>query len=109
MASRASWRRVSAPDVSVYVDELLGVPRSFACGWLAGLLAPVAAIAGVVGGIYLFTKKVPFITELVERDGERHLIVELVEPYEARSLIQRGTEAAQSFGDEIRSELEAEE
>jgi hypothetical protein len=109
MARSGSWRKLSPPDMSTYVDELLAVPRSFAFGWFAGLLGPIAAMAGVVLGIYLFTKKVPFITEIAEEDGRRRLTIELVEPYEARSLIQRGTEAAQSFGDEIRSELEAEE
>lgn len=109
MSSKRMWRRISPPDVSSYVDELMSIPRNFVVGLVAGLLVPVAAIAGIVAGIYAFTQKVPFITDAEEYDGERRLILRLVEPEEARGLFQRGREAARAFGDEIRSELEGEE
>jgi hypothetical protein len=109
MSSKRVWRRVSPLDVSSYVDELMLVPRDFVLGLLAGILVPVAVVSGILAGIYAFTKKVPFITDVEEYDGERRLIVRLVEPEEARGLLQRGKEAAQAFGDEIRSELEVEQ
>lgn len=108
MSRKRAWNKMSPPDVGSYMDELMSVPRSFAFGWLAGMLLPVAAIGGIVAGIYLLTKKVPFIADIEEDDGERRLIVKLVDPEEARGLLQRGSEAAQAFGDEIRSEFEGE-
>jgi hypothetical protein len=109
MSNRGAWRRVYPPDVSSYVDDLMSVPRNFVFGLLAGALVPVAALAGIVAGVYAFTRKVPFVTDVEEYDGERRLTVRLVEPEEARYLWQKGKEAAQSFGDEIRSELEDEQ
>jgi hypothetical protein len=109
MARKTGWKKVSPPDFSSFTDELVAVPRNFVLGLFTGLLFPVAAIAGVVVGIYLFTRKVPFVTEIREADDERHLIVKLVEPEEARNLFQRGREAVQAFGDEISGEFEGEE
>lgn len=109
MSSRGAWRRVYPPDVSSYVDDLMSVPRNFVFGMAAGVLVPVAALAGIVAGVYAFTRKVPFVTDIEEYDGERRLTVRLVEPQEARALFQKGKEAAQAFGDEIRGEFEDEE
>jgi len=50
------------------LGELLSVPLNFLGGLIVGLIAPVIAVAGVVGGVYLFTKKVPFVSQ-VEADG----------------------------------------
>ncbi len=109
MAGKTTWKRISAPDFPSFMDELMAVPRNFVFGLLTGLLVPVATIAGIVAGIYLFTKKVPFVTEIREEDEERHLVVKLVEPGEARNLLQRGSEAVQAFGDEVRAELQGEQ
>jgi hypothetical protein len=94
--------------VSSVADELMAVPRNFMFGWLAGILIPVACLAGIVSGIYLLTQKIPFVTEVAEVEGRRRLTLELVEPEEARALFQRGREAAQALRDEIRSEVETE-
>ncbi len=107
MARQPARKRVSLLGLSSVVDQLTALPRSFAFGLLTGLLVPVAAVGGIVGGVYLFTRKVPFVTDIVEQDGERHLVVKLVEPDEARSLFERGKKAAQAFGDEIRLELDS--
>jgi len=88
------------------LDDLMAVPRSFALGLLAGLLVPVATLAGIVAGVYVFTRKVPIVAQIDDQDGERQLIVKLVEADEARGLLQRSKDAAQAFGDEIRSEFE---
>lgn len=102
--------KISPLRMPSIIDELADMPRNFLLGLLTGLLVPVAAVAGIVTGIYVFTNKIPFVTEIHEGDDdERHLTVKLVEPEEARRLFQRGREAVQAFGDEIRIELEAEE
>jgi hypothetical protein len=108
MGRRTTRWKISGPNFPSVTDEFMAVPRNFIFGLLFGLLVPMASVAGVVAGIYLFTKKVPFITEIVEEDEERHLILKLVEPEEARSLFQTGREAVQAFGDEVRVELEVE-
>ena len=100
--------RRSPPDLFGYADDLLAVPRHFLAGWIVGILAPLASLAGIVGAIYLFTRRIPLITQIDEETGDRRLILELVEPDEARDLAQRGKEAAKAFGDEIRNEFEGE-
>jgi hypothetical protein len=109
MGRKTTRWKISGPNLPSVMDEFMAVPRNFIFGLMVGLLVPVAAIAGVVAGIYLFTRKVPFIAEIVEEDEERHLILKLVEPEEARSLFQRGREAVEAFGDEVRVELEGEQ
>ncbi|HEM61354.1 MAG TPA: hypothetical protein ENO24_03600 [Chloroflexi bacterium] len=91
-----------------FLDELTAVPRSFAFGWLVGIIVPLASLAGIVSGVYLLTRKVPFVTEIDEQDGGRRLVVQLVEPEQAKELLQRGRDAAREFRDEIRAEVEGE-
>lgn len=73
-----------------FVGELLSVPVSFFGGLVVGLIAPVAALAGIVGGVYLFTKKVPFASQVVEDEasGERSLTLTLMPPDEAQAAFQ---------------------
>jgi hypothetical protein len=113
MERKTGWgkarKQMPLPAFPFFMEEFMAVPRNFVFGVLTGLLLPLAAIVGVVAGIYLFTKKVPFIAEIEEEDEARRLIVKLVEPEEARSLFQKGREAAQAFGDEVKAELEGEQ
>lgn len=51
--------------------------KSFRSGVLAGILAPLAVLAGAVFWIYRFTGKVPFP---VRREQEGELVVGLVPP-----------------------------
>jgi hypothetical protein len=69
------------------LGELLSVPINFLGGLIVGLALPVAAVAGVVGGVYLFTKKVPFFSQVTadEATGERSLELELMSPEEAQA------------------------
>jgi hypothetical protein len=96
----------STPALVRFVDELTAIPRTLVLGWFAGVLVPVAAVAGIVASIYFLTQKVPFFSAIEEDDDGRRIIVRLVEPEEAGSLLRKGGEAARAFGDEIRSELE---
>jgi hypothetical protein len=106
MAGGGRGRKRSPVVLARYWDDLMAVPRSFALGLLAGLLVPVAGLAGIVAAIYLFTRKVPVVSQIDEEDGERRLVVKLVEVDEARGLLQKGRDAAKAFGDDIRSEFE---
>jgi len=108
MAKSSASKKSFPLDPTSFLDELLGVPRSFLFGWLAGLLVPVASLAGIVSGIYFLTRKVPFITEVVEVEDRRRLAVELVEPAEARALLQRTQDSLRAFRDEVRAETEIE-
>jgi hypothetical protein len=108
MAKWSAGKKSFPLDLTSFLDELVGVPRSFLFGWLAGLLVPVISLAGIVSGIYFLTRKIPFITEVVELEGRRRLVVELVEPTEARVLLQRSRDAARAFRDEIRAETQFE-
>jgi hypothetical protein len=107
MAKGDERKKEATPALVRFVDELTAVPRHFLLGWLVGILAPVAALAGIVAGVYFFTRKVPFVSGIEEQEDGRHLIIKLLEPDEARGLLSRGGEAARAFGDEIRSELES--
>ena len=98
--------RDTVSGYSGYLCDLMAVPRSFVFGLLSGAVVPAASLAGIIAGIYLLTGKVPFITQVDEESGERRLIVQLVDPEDARGLLQKGGETARSFGDEIRTELE---
>ncbi len=106
MARGSAKDKESTPALARYVEELTTVPRHFVVGWLVGLLAPVAALAGIVGGIYFLTRRLPFVSGIEEQEHGRRLVIELVEPDEARDLLRKGGEAARAFGDDIRNELE---
>ena len=69
------------------LGDLLSVPINFLGGLIVGLVLPVAAVAGVVGGVYLFTKKVPFFSQETadEATGERSLELKLMAPEEAQA------------------------
>ena len=101
--------RTSPPDVLGFADDLLAVPRHFLAGLIVGVLGPLVSLVGIVGAIYLFTRRIPLFTQIDEETGDRRLILELVEPDEARALAERSKEAAKAFGDEIRSEFEGEQ
>lgn len=108
MAKWRAGRKAFPVDLTSFLDELLGVPRSFLFGWLAGMFVPVVSLAGIVSGIYFLTRKVPFVTEVVGIEDRRRLVVELVEPAEARALLRRGRDALRTFRDEVRAETEIE-
>jgi len=109
MAKGTVRTRSSPVRLFDFVDELTAVPRNFFLGWLAGMLVPVISLAATVAGVYLYTRKVPFVTAVDEEDGERRLTVGLVEPDKAQAHLRQGREALLAFGDEVRREMESEE
>ncbi|MFC2031087.1 hypothetical protein ACFLWA_10200 [Chloroflexota bacterium] len=89
---------ISAPVLGALIAAL-AISGNFLSGFLVGLLAPVAAIAGIVAGIRLATGKVPFLGHTWEsEDGERHLSLKLVSPDEAQELY---AEHKERLGDEL--------
>jgi hypothetical protein len=108
MARGNKMKTNSTPALARFVDDLTAIPRTLLLGWFAGVLVPVAALAGIVATVYFLTQKVPFVSSIEEEDDGRRIIVKLVEPEEARGLLRKGGEAARAFGDEIRNELEGE-
>jgi hypothetical protein len=108
MAGFSVGRKRSSPALAQFVEDLTAIPRHLLLGWLAGALVPVAALMGIMGGIYFLTRKLPFVSGVEEKGDRRRLVIELVEPDEARDVLRRSGEAVRAFGDEVRSELEGE-
>jgi hypothetical protein len=108
MAGFSIGKKRPGTALAQFVEDLTAIPRHLLVGWLAGALVPVAALVGIMGGIYFLTRKLPFVSGVEEKGDRRRLVIELVEPDEARDVLRRSGEAVRSFGDEVRSELEAE-
>ena len=72
------------------LGELLSVPLNFLGGLVIGLTAPLITVAGVLGGVYLFTKKVPFVSQVDTDDttGERSLTLRLMPAGEAKAALE---------------------
>jgi hypothetical protein len=60
MRARSVKKRPTGFPARHLLGGLLSLPASFLAGLVVGLAAPLAALAGIVGGVYLFTNKVPF-------------------------------------------------
>lgn len=73
------------------VYELTLLPRHFGCGLFIGLLAPVLALAALVGGIYLATRRILFVRPADQAGGP--LTPRLMDPSEVRAVVkERGEE-----------------
>jgi hypothetical protein len=69
------------------VFDILAVPCNLLSGFITGLVAPVAAIAAMVGIVRLLTGKVPFLGQVWEdEEGGRHLSLRLVPPEQVAEL-----------------------
>jgi hypothetical protein len=77
--------------------HLFGLAYNLLAGFTVGLLAPVAGLAGMVGGVYLVTGKVPFLGHIYEDEAGRRLSLKLVSPEEAQDLAVTYKE---QFGDD---------
>ena len=85
--------RGARSEKSGVVGSLLGLPLNLIAGFLVGLLAPVAAVAAIAGGIYLLTRKVPFLSHTFPDDeGGQHLSLKLMPPEQARAAFVREKE-----------------
>ena len=80
------------PAVDIVFD-VLAIPWNFLSGFFTGVAAPLAAIAGMVALVRLFTGKVPYLGHVyVDDDGERHLSFKLVAPEAVKDLFEEQKE-----------------
>jgi hypothetical protein len=79
--------------------DIVAIPTNFLSGYITGLVAPIAAIAGMVALIRLLTGKVPYLGHIFEDEqGERHLSFKLVAPEQVKELFE---EQKEQYGGEI--------
>lgn len=78
--------------------QWLAAPRDAAQGLIGGLLAPLLALAGVIGLIYCATQKLPAIKEIARHDGTTQRAIIWASPLEARASWSR-------YGGEFRSTM----
>ena len=81
------------------IADILAIPGNFITGFLTGLVAPIAAIAGMVALIRLLTGRVPYLSNITEgEEGDRDLAFRLVEPEHVKELFE---EQKEQYGGEI--------
>jgi hypothetical protein len=90
--------------------NVVAIPYLFFIGFVVGIAAPVAAIAGVVAGVRLLTGKVPFLSQSEDVEGERTLNLRLVPPEDVSELFAEQKEKISTdladFQAEIKSIIE---
>lgn len=88
---------------------ILAIPYNLLVGFVTGLVAPVAAIAGMVVITRLLTGRVPFLrTVEEEEDGEgRYLSLALVPPDEVGELYAQHKEEIGGDLSKLRVEIKA--
>jgi hypothetical protein len=90
--------------------NVVAIPYLFFIGFIVGIAAPVAAIAGVVAGVRLLTGKVPFLSQSEDVEGERTLNLRLVPPEDVSELYAEQKEKISTdladFQAEIKSIIE---
>ncbi|MFZ5916227.1 MAG: hypothetical protein ACOYZ7_04795 [Chloroflexota bacterium] len=108
MRVRGKRKGATGPAWLSLLGAILSMPGYFVAGLILGLTAPLAALAGLVGGVYLFTHKVPFFRQGLadEATGERSLVLQLMSPEEARQAFEaRRVELGAAWAD-LRADLE---
>ncbi len=91
-------REKTVVGLGIFVD-ILAIPYNFFSGFLTGLVAPVAAIAGMVALMRLLTGKVPYLGHIFEdEEGDRHLSLKLVAPDQVKDLFE---EQKEEYGADI--------
>ncbi len=90
------------------VGNLLAFPLNLISGYLVGLLAPVAGLAAIVGGIYLLTRQVPFVSHTYSDDeGGQRLSLKLMPPDQARAAFVREKERISADLNAMGAEIKA--
>jgi hypothetical protein len=79
--------------------DIVAIPYNFLSGFITGLVAPIAAIAGMVALVRLLTGKVPYLGQIFEDEGgQRRLSFELMPPEQVKD---RFEEQKEQYGGEI--------
>jgi len=90
------------------LGDLLALPFNLIAGYFVGLLAPVAALAAIVGGIYLLTRKVPFLSHTSPDDeGGQRLSLKLMPPDQAQAVFVREKERISADLNAMSAEIKA--
>ncbi|MBN1136811.1 MAG: hypothetical protein JXM73_09505 [Anaerolineae bacterium] len=90
------------------LSSLLAFPFKLIAGYLVGLLTPVAALAAIVGGIYLVTHKVPFLNHTSPDDeGGQQLSFKLMPPDQAHAAFVRQKERISAELNAMSAEIKA--
>jgi len=97
----------SALSVFNIVYSIFAIPCNFAIGFIIGVAAPVAAIGAMVAGVRLLTGKVPFLTSVEDKEGERHLSLALVSQEEVGSLFEAQKEQIGGDIGRMKAEIQA--
>lgn len=88
--------------------NLLALPFNLISGYLVGLLAAVAGLAAMVGGIYLLTRQVPFVSQTYPDDeGGQRLSLKLMPLDQARAAFVREKERISADLDAMGAEIKA--
>jgi hypothetical protein len=98
MTAMEKRKTKTAPVVGVLAD-ILAIPGNLFSGFVTGVVAPIAAIAGMVALMRLLTGKVPYLGHIYEEEeGDRHLSFKLVAPEQVKDLFQ---EQKEQYGGDI--------
>jgi|GEM_PF-2496778 len=90
------------------LGNVVALPFSFVTGYLVGLLAPIAGLAAIVGGIYLLTRKVPFLSHTWPDDeGGQHLSLKLMPPDQAQAAFVQAKERISADLNTVSAEIKA--
>jgi len=88
---------MSSPDESGMaglgtIVKILAIPYNFLAGLILGFVAPIAAIAAVVGGVRLLTGKMPFLSMQSTPDQDRSLALRLIPPEQVKEQFEEQKE-----------------
>jgi hypothetical protein len=98
--------REQASGLLSLLYNIIAIPYNLLSGFVIGSIVPVAAIAGIVGGIRLLTGKMPYLTA-TDVDGDRRVCINLMTPEGARDAFARDKEEIGGQIERMRSEIQA--
>ena len=90
-----------------FVYNIFVIPYLFVIGFVVGLLAPIAAIAGIVAGVRMLTGKVPFLSPVQDESGEQQLVLKLVSEEEVGPLFEEQKEKIGGDLGKMQAEIQA--
>jgi hypothetical protein len=98
--------RDQAADLLSLLYNVIAIPYNLLAGFVVGAVVPVAAIAGIVGGIRLLTGRMPYLAA-TDVEGERQVRINLMTPEGARDAFAHDREEIGGQIERMRSEIQA--
>jgi len=74
------------------IVDVLAIPYNLIAGLILGFVAPIAAIAAMVGGVRLMTGKMPFISMQKTPGQDRSLALNLIPPEQVKERFEEQKE-----------------